>query len=176
MSPEAKDRDLAWFNTLPPSVAVDELLRCCHSRVWARAVAGARPYRDFVELCLASDAAADALTREDWLEAFRGHPKIGDRKALEAKFASTAQWAKGEQQGAAQASSDVLDALSKGNAAYEARFGFIFIVCATGKTAAEMLALLQARLSATPDQEWATAAGEQRKITRIRLEKLFTIQ
>ena len=108
----------------------------------------------------------------DWLEAFAAHPRIGDLDALRKKFASTANWCAGEQAGVAAADEAVLTALADGNRAYEARFGYIFIVCATGKSAAEMLAILTARLANDPEVELKVATAEQAKITRLRLEKL----
>ena len=114
------------------------------------------------------------LSEADWREAFTHHPKIGgDVAALREKFASTSTWAEGEQAAVKEASQATLEALAAGNTAYEQKFGYIFIVCATGKTAAEMLALLQVRLPNTPEVEIIIAMGEQDKITRIRLEKLL---
>jgi len=113
------------------------------------------------------------LTPGDWKEAFSHHPKIGDIKSLRQKFASTAQWAEGEQSGVAQTSERVLRELAEGNNLYEAKFGYIFIVCATGKGAEEMLEMLNRRLSNYPEEEIRIAAEEQRKITRLRLEKLL---
>ncbi len=112
------------------------------------------------------------LSKADWLEAFAAHPRIGDIDALRARFAPTAAWASREQAGVLGASGDVLNELAIGNRRYEARFGYIFIVCATGKTAEEMLALLGQRLSNDPDVEIKIAAAEQMKITRIRLERI----
>ena len=109
----------------------------------------------------------------DILEAFSHHPKIGANiETLRAKFQQTAGWSASEQASVSQASDAVLQALAQGNIDYEAKFGYIFIVCATGKSAAEMLNLLQARLVNTPADEIKLAAAEQAKITRIRLEKL----
>lgn len=147
--------------------------RCCGASRWIEAMIEARPFADYVGLLSASERAFGSLERADWLEAFSHHPKIGDVSALRAKFASTATWAGAEQGGAAVATEATLQSLAEGNRAYEARFGYIFIVCATGKSAGEMLALLQARLGADPDDELPVAAAEQRKITRLRLEKLL---
>ncbi|MNT52311.1 OHCU decarboxylase [compost metagenome] len=113
------------------------------------------------------------LGPEDWKEAFEHHPRIGDLDSLKAKYANTRDWAAGEQSGAASAPEEVLQALAEGNQTYEAKFGHLFIVCATGKTAKEMLDLLQARLPNAPQVELGIAADEQRKITRLRLEKLI---
>lgn len=109
------------------------------------------------------------LAPGDWLEAFRQHPKIGDRSALRARFPHTAHMSAHEQRGVDAASDTLLDALAEGNRVYEEKFGFIFIVCATGKTAAEMLGLLRARLANQADREIRAAAGEQAKITELRL-------
>ena len=152
--------------------AAAALARCCGAEAWVRAMCAARPFRDRGHLLEAAERASDGLGRGDWLEAFAHHPRIGDREALRQRFASTAAWAGEEQQGAAQASEAVLDRLARGNEEYLRRFGYIFIVCATGKSASEMLALLESRLGNDPGRELAIAAGEQRKITRLRLEKL----
>jgi len=165
---------LAELNALPPEAARAELLRCCGCARWAEDVAGARPFGDKAALLAASDAAWSATGEKEWREAFSHHPRIGGKDALRAKFASTQSWATGEQAGAAAASEAVLDALAAGNAAYESRFGHIFIVCATGKSAAEMLDLLKSRLGNEPGAELRLAAGEQNKITKIRLEKLLS--
>ena len=161
------------FNALPVDGARGELLRCCGCARWADAVLAGRPFRDKAALLAASDAAWAATGEAEWREAFSHHPRIGGKDALRAKFAATRAWAKGEQSGAAAASEAVLDALAAGNAAYEKRFGHIFIVCATGKSAAEMLDLLKSRLPNDPAAELRLAAGEQNKITKIRLEKLI---
>lgn len=164
---------LAEFNALPVARAKEELLRCCGCGLWAEAVAAARPFRDKAGLFSACDAAWAKTADKEWLEAFAHHPRIGGKDALRAKFAATTQWAQGEQAGAAAASEAVLDALAAGNAEYEAKFGHIFIVCATGKTAAEMLDLLKSRLPNDARSEIRVAAAEQHKITKIRLEKLI---
>src|SRR5205085_9973807 len=102
------------------------------------------------------------------------HPRIGDREALRRRFAATAAWAGEEQRGARAAGEETLTALAAANQAYEQKFGYIFIVCATGRSADEMLAILGRRLEADPARELETAAREQRAITRLRLEKLLT--
>ena len=124
----------------------------------------------------AGERAFETLTRADWLEAFAHHPRIGDVDALRAKFSTlgaTKAWAGDEQAGARDAAEATLHALAEGNRAYEAKFGYLFIVCATGKTADEMLALLQARLGNTPEVELSLAATQQQQITRLRLQKLL---
>jgi len=149
-------------------------LRCCGSRRWAEAMARGRPYADQHALLAAAERAAGPLVRADWLEAFSHHPRIGDRAALAERFPATAGWSASEQGGVAAAGEDVLGALVRGNGEYEARFGHIFIVCATGKSAPEMLALLRGRIANEPDAELEIAAAEQRKITAIRLKKLLS--
>lgn len=161
------------LNESPYEAAVEIFTRCCGATRWAQGMAARRPFQTEQEVFTASDQLLDDLSDEDWLEAFRHHPKIGDISALRAKFASTATWAQGEQSGTASASEKVLQGLAQGNADYEAKFGFIFIICATGKSAAEMLEALQARLPNEAAMELRVAAGEQRKITRLRLAKLL---
>ena len=109
----------------------------------------------------------------DWLEAFAHHPKIGDLDSLKKKFANTQQWAGEEQAGITVATQHILEKLAEGNLAYEQKFGYIFIVCATGKTAEEMLSLLEDRLTNTPTEEILVARDEQHKITILRLQKLL---
>lgn len=160
------------INTLSADAAKEEFHRCCAATHWSEAMAAARPYTNLAALEEASEAIWPLLTEVDWREAFAGHPMIGDLESLRAKFSTTAAWAGGEQAGTVSASEEVLRALAEGNATYRERFGYIFIVCATGKTAAEMLALLRARLSNPPEEELKIAAEEQKKITRLRLRKL----
>jgi 2-oxo-4-hydroxy-4-carboxy-5-ureidoimidazoline decarboxylase len=161
------------LNALPAAEARAELLRCCGSSRWADAMLARRPFADAETLQAEAEAAWNGLLPADWLEAFRHHPRIGDKEALRARFAATRAWAAGEQAGTRGASEDVLEALAEGNRAYEERFGYIFIVCATGKSADEMLAALRERLGHEPETEIRVAASEQARITRIRLEKLL---
>ncbi len=156
------------------STRAEALQKCCGATNWVAALNARFPFATTADLYQQADEIWHALAETDWREAFTHHPKIGDVTALKEKFASTAQWAEGEQGAVKQASADVLEALAAGNAAYEAKFGYIFIVCATGKSAAEMLALLQTRLPNQADEELKIAMGEQAKITRLRLEKLLT--
>jgi 2-oxo-4-hydroxy-4-carboxy-5-ureidoimidazoline decarboxylase len=165
---------LQEFNGLPEARAREELARCCGAARWAEAMLKARPFADRDAVFARSAAACALLLPDDWLEAFREHPRIGGKDALRAKFAATKAWAQGEQAGAARADEATLDALARGNAEYEAKFGFIFIVCATGKSASEMLALLKDRLPNDSAAEMKNAAAEQAKITKIRLEKLLS--
>jgi 2-oxo-4-hydroxy-4-carboxy-5-ureidoimidazoline decarboxylase len=164
--------DLAHLNAMKPEDAQAAFLRCCGSRRWAEALAGCRPFVTEAELFAAADAVWPRLAREDWLEAFAAHPRIGDLDALRKKFAATAAWCAGEQAGVAGAGEALLQALADANRRYEERFGYLFIVCATGKEAAEMLTILRKRLENLPADEISIAAREQAKITRLRLEKL----
>lgn len=165
---------LEKINTLTPRDAVTLFRQCCGSLRWAQKMQARRPFGDVHELFSVAEEVWNTLTSEDWKEAFFHHPKIGDIKELRKKFAATAQWAEGEQAGVRESSEKVLKALAEGNNLYEAKFGYIFIVCATGKSAEEMLALLNTRLNNVPHEEIGIAAGEQAKITRIRLEKLLS--
>jgi OHCU decarboxylase len=189
------------LNALSDESAARELLACCGSTEWARAMAAARPFDGPDSLAQTSDRIWASLKRNDWLEAFAAHPKIGERSAAPASTpsglprgvseserrgwspgasaekaggADGIEWATREQSGVGGAPIEVLERLVAGNRAYEARFGYIFIVCATGKSAGEMLAILEQRLANDPGEELHTAAEEQRKITRLRLAKLLT--
>ena len=164
---------LDQLNRLDDAAARAAIERCCGAGRWVDAVCVARPFADREALFAASARAFGALERADWLEAFAHHPRIGDRDSLRAKYASTAAWAGEEQRGAAAAAESTLAALTDGNRTYEERFGYIFIVCATGKSADEMLRLLHGRVANPPERELRNAAEEQMKITKLRLEKLL---
>lgn len=161
------------LNALSADDAERALLTCCGARAWARRMARSRPFADADALMERADAAWWSLDESDWREAFRAHPKIGGTRAQAGQTDREQAWSAGEQAGMRTAADAVRDALAAGNEAYEARFGFIYIVCATGRTAEEMLALLRSRLGNDPETEIRVAAEEQRKITRIRLEKLL---
>ncbi len=160
------------LNALSCEAALAELGRCCGSTWWCEQIVADRPFHNVRSLLSAIDRAFDQMPREAWLEAFGSHPRIGDLESLKLRFAGNREWSTGEQSGVADADMEVLTQLRDGNKAYFERFGFTFIVCATGKSAGEMLAILRRRLDNPPDAELAEAAGEQRKITRLRLEKL----
>jgi hydroxyisourate hydrolase len=164
---------LEELNRLPEDQARTAFERCCGASKWVRSMSAARPYAHPAALFTAADRAADALGPEDWREAFAHHPRIGDLASLRERFTATAAWAGDEQRSAASASEEILAALARGNRDYEARFGYIFIVCATGRSAADMLEFLERRLGNDPERELEIAALEQRKITRLRLEKLL---
>jgi OHCU decarboxylase len=159
-------RRLDWLNELPEEEAAGELLAVCHSRRWAKEVAAGRPYADEAALQRAADEVWTALGPEDWLEAFAAHPRIGEGGGR------SAAWSRQEQSGVGGAGRDVQEALARGNAEYEARFGHVFLIAAAGRSAGEILAELEARLGNDPATELRVAAGEHRRITRLRLEKL----
>ena len=148
-------------------------LQCCTSRRWIEQMVQNRPYDSVRALRQAADNHWHQLEEADYLQAFAGHPKIGDLGSLQDKYAHTKELAAGEQSFVRGAPGEMIRALADGNSAYEAKFGFIFIVCATGKSAAEMLALLSARLPNDRETELKNAVEEQRKIFHIRLEKLL---
>lgn len=161
------------LNKLSREKAFEELFKCCGCNIWAQNLTDFRPFKNREELLKISDMNWISCEIEEGLEAFSHHPKIGDLKSLEKKFASTQEWATGEQSGVDVATHKTLIELAEGNAAYEKKFGFIFIVCATGKTADEMLELLKKRLGNAPETEFKIAMNEQNKITHIRLNKLI---
>jgi OHCU decarboxylase len=132
-----------------------------------------RPFVDVADLLSKADGIWWSLESDDWLAAFRSHPKIGEQKAAEKVAAQARVWSEAEQSGIRVAAQEATQALAAGNRDYEKRFGYIFIVCASGKTADEMLAILRERLSNDPDKELHVAAEEQRKITQLRLKKLL---
>lgn len=163
------------FNILPKDQLIEALHSCCGSSAWVQRMLPFIPADDIVELLEDAEEQWWKCTPGDWKEAFSHHPKIGDRASLEKKFGNAAQWSANEQSNVAGASKEILEALAKGNQEYETKFGYIFIVCATGKSAAEMLVLLQSRLPNDPEQEIEIAADEQNKITKLRLEKLLEV-
>ena len=148
-----------------PAEAVEETLRkCCGSTRWCRAMAARRPFRSVDELHRAAEEVWWSLDPEDWREAFGAHPRIGERGA---------GWSAEEQSGARDAAASTLARLARGNEDYEKRFGHVFLICATGRTAEEMLANLEQRMMNDPSDELRVAAGEQARITHLRLDKLL---
>ena len=153
------------LNRLSSSRAVAEFARCCGSPRWASAMAAARPFARFDAMVQKGDEIWESLGKTDWLEAFAAHPRIGDGRGASA-------WSTAEQSGMQSADDGTKERLAALNQLYQRRFGYIFIVCATGKSPAEMLALIEARISNGPNAELRIAADEQRKITGLRLAKL----
>jgi OHCU decarboxylase len=162
----------AKLNALNDNDAREALAICCAANKWVERMNAARPFTDDDAVFAACNQIAATLAESDWLEAFAAHPLIGDVDTLRQKYAATKQLAAGEQSGVDAASETTLRELAALNQAYLARFGFIFIVFATGKTADEMLAILKSRIDNDRAQEIASAAAEQLKITRLRLAKL----
>lgn len=156
------------LDALPGAEARAALARCCGSSAWVEAMVRARPYLDATTLRRAVDRAFDALSEADWLEAFAAHPRIGEQPDRLRTFTHADDSAR-EQAGVDGANAATMAALADGNRRYEATFGHVFLVCATGKRAGEMLVILRSRLANPPDVERAVAASEQRKITLLRL-------
>ncbi|REE99442.1 2-oxo-4-hydroxy-4-carboxy-5-ureidoimidazoline decarboxylase [Thermomonospora umbrina] len=158
------------LNALPPHDAEQELLTCCGSRAWARSVAAGRPYADAAALKAASDRAFAGLTWPEVREALHHHPRIGDRpKGVDRE----STWSRSEQSGVIDADRRVAHGLHEGNAAYEKRFGHVFLICATGLTAEQMLDALTARLGNDDATERRVVTDELLKITHVRLDKLL---
>jgi OHCU decarboxylase len=170
------NNNLQKLNQASEETAESALLSCCGSNNWVKKMIAARPFADFSELLNQAEQVWQNLEAEDWREAFSAHPKIGEKKASPNQSAQSAEWSKGEQSGAENAADGVKIELEEANRLYEKKFGFIFIVCATGKSADEMLEICRARLSNETDAEIRIAADEQRKITEIRLKKLLEIE
>jgi 2-oxo-4-hydroxy-4-carboxy-5-ureidoimidazoline decarboxylase len=160
------------INAASREEAAGLLLQCCGATRWVERMLSLRPFASGAQLHAAADGACMDLRRDDLLEAFAHHPRLGDDPArLRARFAAPA-WSAQEQSRVAEADDAILDALQAGNADYEARFGFVFLVCATGKSAEEILRLLHDRIGHDPETELRVAAVELAKITHLRLDKL----
>jgi len=164
---------LSQLNNLLEADARFAFENCCTSSRWIEGMVERRPFVSIQQCQEVALEVWNGLGEADFLEAFEGHPKIGDVTSLRKKYAHTKKLASGEQSSVNEASEATIQALADGNTQYEAQNGFIFIVCATGKSAAEMLEILQSRLPNARQQELATAAGEQAKITAIRIDKLL---
>jgi OHCU decarboxylase len=161
---------LTEWNGADEAAALEAMIACCGARRWAAAMVALRPMSSIVELSESADRVWATMEEADWMEAFACHPRIGERKAAHATVQSTA-WSRQEQSSVAAAQERVLAELTEGNAEYERRFGFTYIVCATGKSADEMLAILQRRLASSREAELREAAEQQRQILQIRLGK-----
>ena len=165
--------DLELLNANGRAEAEHALLQCCGSSRWAREVTAARPYESLEALITRAGEIWWSLEPGDWLEAFRSHPKIGEKKADGQVSEQSRQWSGQEQSGVRDASQETVDVLAMLNRTYEEKFGFIFIICATGKTSEEMLSALRERLENDATRELTIAAAEQGKITELRLRKLL---
>lgn len=154
------------LNRLPDARAEAELLRCCASHRWAHLMTGERPFANLAVMAAVAQRLWWSLAAADWLEAFAAHPRIGEHAA--------SAWSAQEQARAMETGDAARARLVAGNRTYEERFGYTFIVCATAKSAEEILVILEQRLRNEPEDELQIAADEQRKITEIRLNKLIT--
>jgi allantoicase len=163
---------LAWLNALTEREAAAAILDCCGCPEWAKQIAEARPYRDAQGLYQAAESAASALSREQWLVAFASHPRIGEKRTG-AQSEQANRWSAREQ--ATVHASGAAEELASANREYESRFGHTFIVCASGKSAGEILALLRERMKNNAAKEFEVACGEQQKIARLRLERLVQL-
>jgi allantoicase len=164
---------LDWLNTLPPGALEERLGRCCAAPAWVRAVAAGRPYADRAALTAASEAALAALGEGDVREALARHPRLGESAAAVPAGSQESGWSRREQAGVATAADEVRSRIAALNAAYEKRFGWIFLLCATGLSGEQVVAEIERRMANDPAAE-ATAAGvELAKIARLRLERLL---
>jgi 2-oxo-4-hydroxy-4-carboxy-5-ureidoimidazoline decarboxylase len=162
---------LIHWNDAPVEEAENEILDCCGSRSWARAMAALRPLPNEPAVLDASDDIWRKLSEADWTEAFHSHPRIGESRAERPVHARSATWSAKEQQEVSAADDAVKLALADANREYERRFGWIFIVCATGRTASEILEIVHRRIQNDARMELREAAEQQRQITQLRLKK-----
>lgn len=163
----------AFINQLSTAQALQTFMQCNTSHQWCERMEQSRPFPNKQSILETADEHWKLSTEADLLEAFEGHPEIGDVTTLREKYRNTEKLAEHEQSGVISASENTLHLLAQGNQDYKDKFGFIFIVCASGKSAEEMLKLLQQRLPNSREKELQNAAEEQRKITRIRLQKIL---
>jgi len=166
---------LATWNQASPEAAVLEILPCCGSRHWAYALASLRPFVTEEDLLKKSDDVWLHLDPDSWAEAFHSHPRIGERKAPATTTQQSAKWSAQEQSQVSVSTLDIQEEFASANRQYEARFGHIFIVCATGKSAEEMLLTLRHRLSNDDRHELQEAVEQQRQITQLRLRKWLAL-
>jgi OHCU decarboxylase len=161
------------LNSYSREQAEVEFLKCFGARRWAARMAGERPFEDLEHLVAVAERIWWTLEPSDWLEAFRSHPKIGEKKPAADTSREALKWSKSEQSGTRDSARQTMDELAELNRQYEQKFGFIYIVCATGKSTEEMLSILRERLGNNADEELRNAAAEQAKITALRLNKLL---
>lgn len=164
---------LAGLNALPRTEAAERFRSCCGSSRWVDAMLSGRPFSSLEALLETADGAWRAAAPADWDEAFAHHPRIGERHAS-AKVSATARaWSASEQGAASRADAGTQASLAEANRAYERRFGRIYLVCAAGRSAEDLLMDLETRMKNDPERELAVAAAEQEKITRLRLRALI---
>ena len=161
------------LNGLAFSEAAAQFNLCCGATNWIKIMNQSRPFQNKNEVYQQAESIWLSLSSEDWLEAFTHHPKIGNINSLRKKFQNTKSISKNEQSGVNNATESTLKDLAESNQLYEDKFGFIFIVCATGKSSDEMLALIKMRLNNNAKIEMQNAAKEQNKITQLRLKTLL---
>lgn len=161
------------LNSIPSARATELFTACCGSSRWVSKMVARRPFKSRDAVLDAGDEIWKSLEKSDWLEAFAHHPRIGESKSAVPQSDRARDWSAGEQAGAMRASESIRLAQRDMNAQYERRFGFIYIVCATGKSPDDLAAIARDRLSNDPATELKVAAGEQQKITRLRIEKLL---
>ena len=162
---------LERWNALTPDKAAQMILPCCGSTAWAEELVARRPFAEAADLFAASDVVWHTLPEAAWQEAFDSHPRIGQAHAQKAATAESLRWSATEQRAALTPDEAAQQALTEANRRYEAKFGRIFIVCASGRTAAEILAMLEARMNNDPEAELQEAAKQQRQITQLRLRR-----
>ncbi len=162
-----EDLSIETFNALPEAAAREALLACCSSGRWAKTMAAGRPYRSVAALNDSADVALADLSTTDLEEAMAGHPRIGEKVT-----GGHGAWSRAEQGGMSEADADLEAAIAAGNADYERRFGHVYLVCASGKSAEELLSILRSRLSNEPEEEREVVREEFRKINRLRLARL----
>jgi 2-oxo-4-hydroxy-4-carboxy-5-ureidoimidazoline decarboxylase len=166
---------LARWNKAAREEAVEEILSCCGSKAWAEKMASRRPFASERSLFFASDALWFGSSSLDWLEAFGSHPRIGESAGKASARAAAEDWSATEQHHVTAAQAEIKLALAEGNRAYEQKFGHIFIVCAAGKSAFEILEILRHRMHNEGGAELREAAEQQRQITQLRLRKWLGI-
>jgi OHCU decarboxylase len=164
---------VAELDSMPAARAAELLTACCGSTRWVERMVERRPFASIGALRAGADDVWRSLEPRDWREAFSHHPRIGERVAEQAQDAREARWSAKEQAGMSDADASVRQELAAANQGYEQRFGYVYIVCATGRSAREMLDFCRQRMHNDPETELAVAAEEQRKIMQIRLGKLF---
>jgi OHCU decarboxylase len=169
----SSDPALEGLNSLEPTAAETELLKCCGSNNWARRLVSERPFVSLSKLLDSAEEIWWSLEPRDWREAFHSHPKIGEKKAAAAVAVESQRWSEDEQSGIRDSAQRTMEDLAKLNREYQEKFGYIFIVCASGKSSEEMLAILRQRLGNDAEEELRIAAAEQAKITQLRLRKLL---
>lgn len=165
---------VAELDALPAQAAAEELAACCGSSRWVMGMLMRRPFGTRDQVLEAADDAAEQLDVADWIEAFSHHPKIGESRPSADVGTTARDWSANEQSTAAASLYAIQEELAEANRMYAEHFGFIFIICASGRTAPEILAALRDRMNNQPEVELAIAAHEQHKITRLRLDKLLS--